>query len=92
MRIWKDERVLIANKEKALIERKKRSLAHHGFHGRTKAVKLLKRACAPLLRFVFADWRNRKLLHKRAMMALLWFAIVDVALCCLFILVPSTRL
>jgi hypothetical protein len=34
----------------------------------------------------------RKLLNKRALMCLAWIAVVDAALCCLFILVPGKRL
>ncbi|KAK3674103.1 Bud site selection protein, Revert to axial protein 1 [Recurvomyces mirabilis] len=34
----------------------------------------------------------RKLLNKRAMMCLGWIFIIDVVLCCIFILVPSHRL
>ena len=34
----------------------------------------------------------RKLLNKRALMCLCWITLIDAALCCLFIFVPSTRL
>ncbi|KAL1582923.1 hypothetical protein WHR41_08406 [Cladosporium halotolerans] len=34
----------------------------------------------------------RKLLNKRALMCLAWIAVVDAALCCLFIFVPGKRL
>ncbi|KAK4892029.1 Bud site selection protein, Revert to axial protein 1 [Elasticomyces elasticus] len=34
----------------------------------------------------------RKLLNKRAIMCLGWIVLIDVALCCLFIFVPGTRL
>jgi hypothetical protein len=38
------------------------------------------------------DLHDRKLLNKRALMCLAWIALVDAALCCLFILVPGKRL
>jgi len=38
------------------------------------------------------DMNDRKLLNKRALMCLAWIALVDAALCCLFILVPGKRL
>lgn len=34
----------------------------------------------------------RKLLRQRALVVLLWIAIIDAALCCIFILVPGKRL
>jgi hypothetical protein len=41
---------------------------------------------------IHTDLHDRKLLNKRALMCLAWIALVDAALCCLFILVPGKRL
>lgn len=50
---------------------------------------VLYRSFIPILH---ADCEHRKLLGRRALMCLLWIAVVDAALCLLFILVPGKRL